>query len=183
MDSAFEMTLEPHPPPAVPIRGMALPVTLRDREGRMFTVRDYRPDDRPLLDAFYDAFEPKRAAQGLPPEGPERVTRWLDRIFAAGVHLGVEMEGRLVGHAFLMPTEREGVSEYAIFLHQDVRGKGMGTAVNRRSAEVARTLDMKRLWLSVEPQNRPAVRSYEKAGFQFRRETAFSPELEMEMAL
>lgn len=178
------MPLVPPLPPALAAAARALPPSTHlDKDGRVFTVRPLSDADRPALDGFYHEFEPKRAAQGLPPEGPERVTRWLDRIFAAGVHLGVETEGRLVGHAFLMPTDREGVSEYAIFLHQDVRGKGMGTAVNRRSAEVARTLDMKRLWLSVEPQNRPAVRSYEKAGFQFRRETAFSPELEMEMAL
>lgn len=159
------------------------PSTHLDKDGRVFTVRPLSGADRPVLEAFYDTFEPKRAAQGLPPEGAQRVAHWLDRILPSGVHLGVELEGRFVGHAFLMPTGREGVSEYAIFLHQEVRGKGMGTAVNLRTAQVARTLDMKRLWLSVEPQNRPAVRSYEKAGFQFRRETAFLPEMEMEMAL
>jgi hypothetical protein len=35
----------------------------------------------------------------------------------------------------------------------------------------------------VEPRNRPAVRSYEKAGFRFRPETVFTPELEMELVL
>lgn len=178
--------MTPAPPlsPALAATARALPPSTHlDKDGRVFTVRPLSDADRPVLEAFYDSFEPKRAAQGLPPEGTQRVAHWLDRILPSGVHLGVEMEGRLVGHAFLMPTDREGVSEYAIFLHQEVRGKGMGTAVNLRTAEVARTLEMKRLWLSVEPQNRPAVRSYEKAGFQFRRETAFSPEMEMEMAL
>jgi RimJ/RimL family protein N-acetyltransferase len=182
MDSAFEMTLEP-PPPAVPIRGMALPVTLRDREGRVFTVRALRPEDRPLLDAFYEAFEPKRAAQGLPPEGAARIARWLDGVLAGGTHLIVEVEGALAGHAMLMPTGKEGVREYAIFLDQGVRGRGMGTQVNRVSAEVARTLDIDRLWLSVEPHNRPAVRSYQKAGYRFRPATLYSPELEMELDL
>lgn len=173
----------PAGPPAAPLPS-AVPASVhRDKRGRVFTVRPLRPEDRPLLEAFYADFEPKRAAQGLPPEGPQRVARWLDAVLVSGTHLGVEMEGRLVGHAFLMPTEREGVSEYAIFLHQDVRGKGVGTEVNRRSAEVARTLRVDRLWLSVEPHNRPAVRSYEKAGFRYRPETVYSPELEMEMAL
>ncbi len=177
------MTLEPPAPPARPIRGMALPVPLRDREGRVFTVRAYRPHDRPLLDAFYDAFEPKRAAQGLPPEGTARIARWLDGVLPTGTHLIVEVEGRLAGHAMLMPTGKEGVREYAIFLDQSVRGRGMGTQVNRVSAEVARTLDISRLWLSVEPHNRPAVRSYQKAGYRFRAATLFSPELEMELEL
>lgn len=177
------MTLEPPAPPAVPIRGMALPLTLRDREGRVFTVRDFVPEDRPLLQGFYDAFEPKRAAQGLPPEGTARITRWLDGVLTGGTHLIVEVEGRLAGHAMLMPTGKAGVREYAIFLDQSVRGRGMGTQVNRVSAEVARTLDVDRLWLSVEPHNRPAVRSYQKAGYRFRAATLYSPELEMELEL
>lgn len=177
------MTLEPPSPPVVPIRGMTLPVTLRDREGRVFSIRDYRPEDRPQLEVFYDAFEPKRAAQGLPPEGPGRIRRWLDGVLAGGTHLIVEVEGRLAGHAMLMPTGQAGVREYAIFLDQSVRGRGMGTQVNRVSVEVARTLDVDRLWLSVEPHNRPAVRSYQKAGYRFRTATLYSPELEMELEL
>lgn len=177
------MTLEPPAPPAMPIRGMALPVTLRDREGRVFNVRDYRPGDRALLDAFYDAFEPKRAAQGLPPEGTARIERWLDGVLADGTHLIVEVEGELAGHAMLMPTGKAGVREYAIFLDERVRGRGMGTQVNRLSAEVARTLEVDRLWLSVEPHNRPAVRSYQKAGYRFRPATMYTPELEMELEL
>lgn len=177
------MTVDPPIPPAVPIRGLAFPLTLRDREGGMFTVRRFRPEDRALLDAFYDAFQPKRAAQGLPPEGPQRVERWLGGVLAGGDHLIVEMDGRLVGHAMLMPTGKEGVREYAIFLDQSVRGRGMGTQVNRVSAELARTLDLDRLWLSVEPHNRAAVRSYQKAGYRFRASTLYSPEFEMELEL
>ncbi|HET6765091.1 MAG TPA: GNAT family N-acetyltransferase [Longimicrobiaceae bacterium] len=154
-----------------------------DKEGRVFTVRPLLPNDREALEAFYAEFEPKRAAQGLPPEGAPRVKRWLDAVLPTGTHLAVEHEGRLVGHSMLIPTERPHVSEYAIFLHQDVRGRGLGTEINRRSVEIARTMEVTRLWLSVEPQNRPAVRSYEKAGFRFRPGTIYSPEVEMEMDL
>ena len=169
--------------PVPPLWGALLPATLHTKEGRVFHVRPLRAEDRGALESFYDAFEPKRAAQGLPPEGPARVRRWLDSILPTGTHLAVEMDGRLVGHAMLMPTSTDGVREYAIFLDQSVRGQGMGTQVNRLSAEVARTLRLRRLWLSVEPHNRPALRSYEKAGFRFRPGTVFSPEMEMEMDL
>jgi RimJ/RimL family protein N-acetyltransferase len=177
------MTVDPPIPSAIPVRGLAFPVTLRDREGGMFTVRQLREGDRALLDAFYDAFQPKRAAQGLPPEGPQRVERWLTGVLAGGDHLIVEVDGRLVGHAMLMPTGKDGVREYAIFLDQSVRGRGMGTQVNRVSAELARTLELDRLWLSVEPHNRAAVRSYQKAGYRFRPSTLYSPEFEMELDL
>lgn len=162
---------------------MDLPTTLRDKRGRLFTVRPLRPDDRGALEEFYTAFEPKRAAQGLPPEGPLRLGRWLDSTLAGGTHLIVETDGSMIGHALLIPTERAGVSEYAIFLHQDVRGRGVGTEVSRLTAEYARTMRVDRLWLSVEPNNRPALRSYEKAGFQFRPATIYSSEVEMEMEL
>jgi RimJ/RimL family protein N-acetyltransferase len=160
-----------------------LPATFFDKGGHVFSVRELRAEDRVALERFYDDFDPKRAAQGLPPEGPARVSRWLDNILPEGKHLVVEREGRMIGHAMLMPTGRDGVKEYAIFLAKDVRGQGVGTQVNRLSVEVARTMDVSRLWLSVEPHNRPALRSYEKAGFHFRPGTIYSPEVEMEMEL
>jgi len=167
------------PPPA----DVLLPATFTDKGGHLFSVRELRPEDRATLESFYDDFNPKRAAQGLPPEGPVRVARWLDGILPEGKHLVVEREGRMIGHAMLMPTQTEGTREYDIFLSQDVRGQGVGTQVNRLSVEVARAMDISRLWLSVEPHNRPALRSYEKAGFRFRPGTIYSPEVEMEMEL
>jgi ribosomal protein S18 acetylase RimI-like enzyme len=145
-------------------------------------VRLLRGEDRAALDAFYDAFDPKRAAQGLPPAGAERVARWLNQILSSGTHLAVERGGHLVGHAMLLPTERPGVREYAIFLAREVRGQGVGTQVSRLTVEVARALGLAGVWLSVEPHNRAAVRSYEKAGFRFVPATVYSPEVEMEVA-
>jgi len=167
----------------VPAVVFPFPANLLDKEGRMFTVRELAPADRPALETFYDGFDPKRAAQGLPPIGLSRIQRWLDTVLPNGSHLVVERGGHVVGHAMLLPTERAGVNEYAIFLAREVRGQGVGTQVNRLSVELARTLDLRGLWLSVEPQNRPALRSYEKAGFRFVPATIYSPEIEMEMAL
>lgn len=160
-----------------------LPARLRDKEGRAFTVRAFAPGDRAALDAFYDDFDPKRAAQGLPPSGPERVARWLNQILASGTHLVVERDGHLVGHSMLLPTERPGIREYAIFLAREVRGQGVGTQVGMTTVEVARSQGLKGIWLSVEPHNRAAVRSYEKAGFRFVPATIYSPEVEMELKL
>ena len=160
-----------------------LPAHLHDKEGRPFTVRTLVVRDRPALEAFYDAFDPKRAAQGLPPAGQARVARWLNQILAKGMHLAVERGGHLVGHAMLLAMDRPGVAEYAIFLAREVRGQGVGTQVNRVAVEVARATGVERLWLSVEPHNRAALRSYEKAGFEFVSATVYSPEVEMELVL
>ncbi len=171
------------PLPIFPSGTSILPMTLHDREGLPFRVREMDSADREAVAGFYESFEPKRAAQGLPPEGSHRIARWLDVVLRGGTHLLVEGEEGVVGHAFLVPTDRPQVAEYAIFLDRGIRGRGVGTQVNRAAAEVARTLGMRNLWLSVEPHNRPAVRSYEKAGFRFRPETIYSPEAEMELAL
>jgi RimJ/RimL family protein N-acetyltransferase len=160
-----------------------LPAQVADNQGRAFSVHAMAPEDRPRLDGFYETFEPARAAQGLPPQGEPRIRRWLDRILPSGLHLLAERDGILVGHAMLIPTADVGVREYAIFLHQEVRGNGLGTAINRLAVSLARILGASRLWLSVEPDNRAAVRSYEKAGWRYVPASLYSPELEMEMVL
>jgi GNAT superfamily N-acetyltransferase len=166
-----------HPPEGPAVR------TRFDKLGIPFEVRLSLPADRTALLAFYNDFEPKRAAQGLPPSGPERVKRWLETVLASGIHLVAHRNEELIGHALLMPTQDEGVVEYAVFLREDERGHGVGTELTLAAAEVARDAGLLRLWLSVGLQNRAAVRSYEKAGFHFLPGTIYSPEAEMEMIL
>jgi RimJ/RimL family protein N-acetyltransferase len=154
-----------------------------DKHGHPFDVRPLASGDRAALLTFYEEFEPKRGAQGLPPRGTERVKRWLETILGQGVHLVALRDGELIGHAFLVPTHADGVSEYAIFLREDERGHGVGTELTRACVAAAREAGLRRLWLSVELQNRAAVRSYEKAGFHFLPGTIYSPEAEMELML
>lgn len=158
-------------------------VTRFDSSGEPFEIRDYRPSDLEAIRRFYYEFEPKRAAQGLPPAEPERIEQWLDRVMPHGIHKVVLRNGTLIGHGFISPTTRTGIGEYAVFLHHDVRGRGIGTQLNRSAVDAARRRGLAGLWLTVEPQNRAAIRSYEKAGFRFVPEKAFSIEPEMELNL
>lgn len=158
-----------------------LPAALIDKEGRPFVVRRLRPEDRLALEAMYMSFEPKRGAQGLPPhEGG--ITRWLDRILASGEHLGVIVDSELLGHVMILPMAH-GRGELANFLHQSIRNRGIGTFINRIALDVAREQGLQRVWLCVEPFNRAAVRSYEKAGFRRLVGTLWAPEIEMEADL
>lgn len=159
---------------------ISLPVTFTDKTGHPYLVRRYAPSDREALEAMYADFEPKRAAQGLPPEGEAKVRRWLDRVLEAGVHLVVEREGELLGHAMLVPMEGGG-AELANFLHQSIRGRGVGTALNRLIVELGREEGYTRVWLSVEPSNRAALKSYERAGFHLLPGALWAPEVEMEV--
>jgi diamine N-acetyltransferase len=159
------------------------PQTLRDRDGATFAVREYESGDRTALESFYDAFSPKRGAQGLPPVGESRIAAWLDSILSTGLHLVAYRGAELIGHAFVVPTRRPGVGEYAVFLREDVRGRGIGGQLNGAVVEAARSAGYRGLWLTVEPRNRAAIGSYEKVGFRFIPETVFSIEAEMELSL
>lgn len=150
-----------------------------DKEGRPFTIRPLETGDRAALERMYADFEPKRGAQGLPPANPVQTARWLDSVMAHGHHLVVETESVLVGHGMLLPFEAD-TAELANFLHQSARDRGIGTDLNRDLIALARQHQIRRIWLSVEPSNRRAIRSYEKAGFRRRAVTLWAPEIEME---
>lgn len=158
------------------------PRTFFDRQGEPFVIRSMRGEDLTELRRFYEEFEPKHRAHGLPPGKPDRIEAWLRTIASRGVHLVVDRD-RLIGHAFLTPTDRDGVYEYAVFLHQDFRGQGIGTRLNRSMVEAARAAGVRKLWLTVEPRNRAALRSYLKVGFDYVPQTRFSIEPEMELSL
>jgi hypothetical protein len=83
----------------------------------------------------------------------------------AAIHLGVIVDSELRGHVMLLPSTTNAL-ELANFLHQSIRNRGIGTAINRIALDIARERAMKSVWLCVEPFNRAAVRSYEKAGFK-----------------
>jgi diamine N-acetyltransferase len=153
------------------------------KDGLPFEVCPYRGEAREALGLFYESFEPKRAAQGLPPIGADRVRRWLDDVLKHGIHLLACRDGELIGHAFLVPTGAAGSAEYAVFLRHDMRGRGLGTELNRAALEAAREAGLHRVWLSVAPHNRAAIRSYEKVGFRFLPGTIYSPEAEMQVDL
>jgi len=68
-------------------------------------------------------------------------------------------------------------------LHQSIRGKGIGTALNKLAIRLANEAGYRRVWLSVEPANRAAVRSYEKVGFKRLSGSYWAPEVEMAVEL
>jgi GNAT superfamily N-acetyltransferase len=161
-----------------------LPATLHDKHGTAFTVRAYEPADRRALETMYAGFRPKRGAQGLPPADERSTLRWLDTVLARGRHFVVDIDGGIAGHAMLIPMDDPPATvELATFLHQAVRDRGIGTALNRIALDVAREDGERRAWLSVEPSNRLAIRSYEKVGFRRLPGSLWAPEVEMAVEL
>jgi ribosomal protein S18 acetylase RimI-like enzyme len=155
---------------------------VQDRQGASYIARDLEPGDREKLIAMYTDFEPKRAAQGLPPVGEAKIRIWLNRVLPKGRHVVIEANGLVRGHIMLMPHENEGL-ELANFLHQSIRGRGLGTALNGLALRLAQENGADRVWLSVELSNRAAVRSYENVGFRRVPGSLWLPEIEMVISL
>jgi ribosomal protein S18 acetylase RimI-like enzyme len=68
-------------------------------------------------------------------------------------------------------------------LHQSIRGRGIGTAMNKLAVNLARLTGYKKIWLSVEVTNVPAIKSYQKAGFKRIAATMWAHEIEMQVIL
>jgi len=129
---------------------------------------------------MYDHFEPKRAAQGLPPTGRARIFSWLEDLQKNGNNLVALYQGRVIGHTMLCPVS-PARAEFAIFIDQEYRNQGIGTKFTEVTLEFARGKGYRRIWLSVEMNNLSAIRVYKKLGFRMR--DLFGPEQEMEICI
>ena len=154
--------------------------TFDSRAGLKIEVVEFAENRLDELVEMYDEFEPKRAAQGLPPVGRERIVGWLRHLQKSAYNLLALWDDRVIGHAMLCPMERQR-AEFAIFLHQDFRNQGIGTGLTEVTLEYARLKGLRNVWLSVEVNNRCAIRVYRKHGFQV--SGMFGPEQEMSLNL
>jgi len=160
-----------------PLRAFA---TFRSKTGLEIGVMEFSESHFKALVDMYDAFEPKRAAQGLPPVGRERIDAWLRHLQRSGFNLLAFWNGRLIGHSMLCPVDPQR-AEFAIFLCQAFRNQGIGTGLTEATLTYARQKRLRRVWLSVEVNNQPAIRVYRKMGFKVC--GLFGPEQEMDLEL
>ena len=154
--------------------------SFESRAGLKIQVVEFCESLRDELVEMYDRFEPKRAAQGLPPVGRERIATWLRHLQKSGHNLLALWDDRVIGHATLCPMECQR-AEFAIFLHQDFRNQGIGTGLTKVTLEYAQLKGLRNVWLSVEVNNRCAIRVYRKPGLQL--SGIFGPEQEMSLNL
>jgi ribosomal protein S18 acetylase RimI-like enzyme len=144
-------------------------------------IREFRPEDLPRLAEMYRTFEPRGAAKGLPPVRDEKASRWLGHVSAKASALVALVGERVAGHVILAEGEARD-AEMALFVHQDFRNRGLGAALTRAALEYARAQGYSRLWLTVSPDNRAALRVYQKCGFRMIPQRS-SPDHEMEFWL
>jgi RimJ/RimL family protein N-acetyltransferase len=136
---------------------------------------------RDLLIGMYDRFEPLGVALGLPPFREDARRDWVG--FALGHKLNLAAFSpaeRVVGHCFLV-ADKAGSAELAMFVHQEFRRRGVGTALVKAALEWGCVAGLRRVWTLTSCDNQAALRVQRKCGFRLTNSTF--PETELEIRL
>jgi len=155
-------------------------VRVQTRKSRELEVCPFGRDDFGALVQMYKAFEPKRVAQGLPPPDVPRIAHWVDSLQEKSDALLAWHEGKVVAHTILCPM-KAGSVEFTIFVHQDYREEGLGTALSRLTLEWAAQMGYAKAYLTTEISNFRALRLFRKLGFQTT--SSYGDEVEMKLTL
>ncbi|WP_435362666.1 GNAT family N-acetyltransferase [Haloarchaeobius sp. DYHT-AS-18] len=160
------------------------PRSFADKEERTIEFEPADMEDIDDITAMYLDFDPADRAQGIPPTGEDRIRDWLDTIVGEGLNICARHDGRVVGHATLVPDtstfETDQVAhELAIFVLQAYQRAGIGRQLLETLLGYGNEEGIERVWLTVERWNTAAVSLYRDTGF----ETCGSESFELEMSL
>ncbi|PRD41059.1 GNAT family N-acetyltransferase [Phyllobacterium phragmitis] len=133
------------------------------------TIRATRVEDCEALAALVNLPGFRAGTLRLPFQTIEGTRKWLENQSADTLNIVAVLEGRLVGHAGLNRHRgrRSHCAGIGMGVHDDHRGEGIGTALLGALVDAADNwLALKRLELTVYVDNEPAIRLYERFGFQ-----------------
>jgi len=151
-------------------------MTFVDKRGCPFETKSYESGDYACLVEMYVSYTPKGAFQGLPPKKEEDIVTWIDMLLRDGENLLAWQEGKVVGHAAILPDRDGENAEYLIFVRKGNRGLGVGNSLTTTAIEKAKGLGIARVWLTVDAYNFPAMKLYKKVGFDYCEECEYSSE-------
>jgi RimJ/RimL family protein N-acetyltransferase len=141
--------------------------TYHDRLGEPFTVVGCGAGDFLRVLDMYDSFMPEAVAQGLPPTDKATRHTWIRNLLETGENYAAMIEGKVVGHAALLPNRETNDGEYVIFVGGPHRKRGLATVLTEMAIQRAKALGLRSVWLTVESDNFKAIKLYKKMGFQF----------------
>jgi RimJ/RimL family protein N-acetyltransferase len=130
-------------------------------------LRTSQPEDFEKLLRFYVHFEPKECYRGLPPMTTSEIERWLRQLCHAGdVQFVIDIGVRIVGHAVLHLSPSQTEADLMIFVHQDVRDRGLGKRLLLGTLHYGcKTLCLDRVKMNVHSANPIAQEELEHIGF------------------
>ncbi len=134
---------------------------VRDRQGRLYTLRTLKPGDAPALQTAFATQSPEDRmlrTRSASPKLPDRVAlRFCTIDEAQDVGLGLfplDDSGRLVGGGRVMrdgPGEDRG--EFAVSVASHLKGAGLGRVALETAIAAAREIGIARVWGSIERGN------------------------------
>jgi GNAT superfamily N-acetyltransferase len=139
------------------------------------------PPQLNLLTRMYERFDPLGAAFGLPPRSAEARREWICAALAHKVSVAAfSRTGDAVGHCFLA-ADTEGSAELAIFVHQDYRRRGIGTALVKAALEWGAKTGLRRVWSMTASADRVVLRLQRNCGFRLTKSISLEAELEVDL--
>lgn len=139
----------------------------RDKQGRPLLVlpfEDATVTHRELLDLF-DCGPEGHSASYPPYRRREALDEWLDRLLEKGENLVVVDDGDPIGHAVAMPAS-EDVSEFAVFVGPEHRGRGIARELLRHVVVRAAEDGLAALVMHVQQTNKPMLAIAREQGFE-----------------
>jgi len=144
-------------------------------------IRTVGVSQRDLLIRMYDRFEPLGGALGLPPWGAQPRRAWIGVALGSRLNLAaVSPTGEAVGHCFLV-VDGPDSAELAVFVHQQYRRRGVGTALLNAALEWGSRSGLRHVWTLTSFDNQAALRLQSRCGFRLANEA--SPETKLEIDL
>lgn len=141
-------------------------------------IRELTVEDQPLLAEMYERYLPHGEVMGLPPHDPDRRREWLAQL-REGVNCVAFVGGTLAGHVAMMPEGGRG--ELVVFVREEFRRQGIGTAITTRAVEAARSMGLKAVWVLINGTNVAAYRGLCKFGFHPEWETLHEAQMVYEL--
>jgi putative acetyltransferase len=135
------------------------------------TIRRAEPEDYGALYEMFTGPKPYANTLQLPYPSREEWRRKLAEPGDGAHNLAAVAGDKVVGvfsiHTFPHRPRRRHVGSIGMSVHDDWQGKGVGSALMRAGLDLADNwLNLTRLELAVYTDNEPAVRLYERFGFE-----------------